>query len=299
MNVYKKATNYNMLVAFLLFLCYTYKSYYTKKGKILLMRVVNIASGSKGNCTLIQSNLTTILIDEGLSLKNLEERLKQIDLNPNSIDAILITHEHSDHILGVKSFLKKYKNAKVYIPSFVQNYYISSIMTLPVSQVEWFTNSDFFIKDITISSFILPHDSNFCVGYSLYTGTKKITVATDLGFISQDTLNNLSGSDILFLESNHDEELLKRNVKYTAQLKKRILSNHGHLSNVACGEALSNLVRTGVKQVVLCHLSEENNTPDLAYNTVKTILKRRGIVEGEHVCVDVAFQNQIGTIFNF
>ncbi len=263
------------------------------------MKAVNIASGSKGNCTLIQSNLATILIDDGLSVKNLEEKLKQININPNSIDAILLTHEHSDHIYGVKSFLKKYKNAKVYIPSFAQNYYISSIMTLPIQQVEWYTNSDFFIKDVTISSFILPHDSHFCVGYSLYVGNNKITVATDLGFTSADTLKNLAGSDILFLESNHDVELLKRNVKYTAQLKKRILSNNGHLSNVACAEALISLVKTGVKQAILCHLSEENNTPELAYNTVKTLLQRQGIIEGEHICVDVAFQNQVGTLFNF
>lgn len=263
------------------------------------MKAVNIASGSKGNCTLIQTSLTTILIDDGLSVKSLEEKLKQLDINPNSIDAILLTHEHSDHIYGVKSFLKKYKQAKIYIPSFAQNYYISSIMTLPVNQVEWYTSSDFYIKDVTISSFILPHDSNFCVGYSLYFGNKKISIATDLGFVSPETLNNLAGSDILFLESNHDEELLKRNVKYTAQLKKRILSNHGHLSNVACANALASLVKTGVKQVILCHLSEENNTPELAYNTIKTLLKRQGIIEGDNVCVDVAFQNQVGTIFNF
>ncbi len=263
------------------------------------MKVVNIASGSKGNCTLVKSSLATILIDEGLSVKQLEERLKLVDVNPNEVDAILLTHEHSDHLYGIKSFLKKYKNAKVYIPSFVENYYISSIISLPLNQIEWYSNSDFFIKDITVSSFILPHDSRFCVGYSLFINDVKITIATDLGFISNETLNNLAGSDILFLESNHDEELLRKNVKYSAQLKKRILSNHGHLSNTACGEALSSLVKTGVKQVVLSHLSEENNTPMLAYNTVKTILGRHNIVEGEHICVDVAFQHQIGTIFNF
>ena len=263
------------------------------------MKAVNIASGSKGNCTLIQSNLATILIDEGLSLKALEERLKVIDINPNKIDAILLTHEHTDHLYGIKSFLNKYKNAKVYIPSFVQNYYISSIISLPVKQIEWYSNSDFFIKDVTISSFILPHDSNFCVGYSLYIGDKKITIATDLGYVSKETLNNLAGSDILFLESNHDEELLRKNVKYTAKLKKRILSNHGHLSNTSCGEALVELVKTGVKQVVLSHLSEENNTPVLAFNTIKTVLQRHGIIEGVNVCVDVAFQNKVGTIFNF
>ena len=145
----------------------------------------------------------------------------------------------------------------------------------------------------------MPHDSNFCVGYSLLVGGKKVTVATDLGFISSQTMMNLSGSDILFIESNHDEQLLRANVKYTARLKKRILSNHGHLSNKCCGEALVQLVKTGVKQVILSHLSEENNTAILAYSTVKKILQNNNIVEGEHICVDVAFQDKIGTIFNF
>ena len=263
------------------------------------MKAVSIASGSKGNCIYIESDNTRILIDNGLSLKSLENKLKSIEIDPGKIDAILLTHEHSDHLYGVKAFLNKYKSVKIYIPSFVQNYCLPSISGLPQRQIVWYTSSDFFVKDITISSFILPHDSNFCVGYSLLVGGKKVTVATDLGFISSQTMMNLSGSDILFIESNHDEQLLRANVKYTARLKKRILSNHGHLSNKCCGEALVQLVKTGVKQVILSHLSEENNTAILAYSTVKKILQNNNIVEGEHICVDVAFQDKIGTIFNF
>ena len=263
------------------------------------MKAVSIASGSKGNCIFVSSNNTKILIDNGLSLKTLETKLKSIDINPAEIDAILLTHEHNVHLYGVKPFLNKYKNAKIYIPSFAQNFCLPGLIALPQKQIVWYTSSDFFIKDITISSFILPHDSNFCVGYSLLVGDKKVTVATDLGFISSQTMANLNNSDILFLESNHDEQLLRNNVKYTARLKKRILSNHGHLSNKSCGEALVHLVKTGVKQVVLAHLSQENNTAILAYNTVKKILGENGIVEGEHICVDVAFQDRVGTIFNF
>lgn len=263
------------------------------------MKAVSIASGSKGNCTYIESEHASVIIDNGLSLSMLEDRLKTAGIDPNRIDAILLTHEHRDHLYGVKPFLKKYKNAKVYIPSFVQNYCISGIMALPQSQIEWYESSDFFIKDITISAFILPHDSCYCVGYSLFIKERKITIATDLGIISAQTLGHLAGSDILYLESNHDEELLKKNVKYSALLKKRILSSEGHLSNMSCGEALVKLVPTGVKQVILSHLSEENNTPSLAYNTVKKILERHGIIEGQNICVDVAFQHQIGTIFNF
>ena len=262
------------------------------------MRVVSLASGSRGNCTYIESEQAKILVDNGLTLIGIESRLNAINVNANEIDAILLTHEHGDHLYGIKPFLRKYKNAKVFIPAFVQNYAISSICALPQKQVEWFVSSDFFIKDLTISSFILPHDSKFCVGYRFICQGKKVSVATDLGFVSNQTLGKLSASDVLFLESNHDESLLAKNPKYTARLKKRILSNHGHLSNVSCGRALIPLVRSGVKQVILSHLSEENNTPLLAYNTIKNVLATDGIVEGEHVCVDVAFQDKIGTIFN-
>lgn len=262
------------------------------------MRAVNLSSGSKGNCTFIESDNAKILIDNGLTLTNLQSRLAVIGVDANQIDAILLTHEHGDHIYGIKAFLRKNKKAKVYIPSFVQNYDIAGILALPQSQIEWFTTSDFFIKDLTISSFVLPHDSKFCVGYSVICGGKKVSIATDLGFVSNSTLANLSNSDILFFESNHDECLLRKNPKYTARLKKRILSNAGHLSNTACGQAIVNLVRSGVKQVVLSHLSEENNTPILAYTTVKNILAQNGIIEGDNVCVDVAFQDRVGTIFN-
>lgn len=263
------------------------------------MRAVSLSSGSKGNCIFIESNNTKILIDNGLTLTNLQSRLTNINVNIEQIDAILLTHEHGDHLYGIKAFLRKNKSAKVYIPSFVQNYDIAGILALPQNQIEWFSTSDFFIKDLTISSFILPHDSRFCVGYSVICNGKKVSVATDLGFVSNGTLANLSNSDILFFESNHDENLLRQNPKYTAKLKKRILSNAGHLSNTACGLALVSLVRSGVKQVILSHLSEENNTPNLAYNTVKNILGQNGIVEGDNVCVDVAFQDRVGTIFNF
>lgn len=263
------------------------------------MKAVSIASGSKGNCIYIESGNTCILIDNGLSLKNLEGKLALLNINPNNIDAILLTHEHSDHLYGVKAFLNKYKKTKIYIPSYVQNFCLPGIIALPSSQIEWYSSSDFFVKDITVSSFILPHDSHFCVGYSLLFGGKKVSIATDLGVMSNQTLNCLSNSDVLFIESNHDENLLRNNVKYTARLKKRILSSQGHLSNKNCAEALVQLVKTGVKQVVLSHISQENNTPLLAYNTVKQILGNNGIIEGDNVFVDVAVQDSIGTFFDF
>ena len=262
------------------------------------MRTVNLASGSKGNSTYFESNEAKILVDDGLTYTNIKDRLSQIGVLPNEIDAILLTHEHTDHLGGVATFLKKNPNTKVYIPSFVKGLYLSGILALPQNQIEWYRTSDFFIKDVTISCAILPHDSNFCVGYSLYFGGVKCSIATDLGEIKQEIIDFLAGSTILYLESNHDEHLLMQNPKYPAVTKKRILGSHGHLSNSTCGYAICKLVPTGVKQVVLSHLSEENNTPVLAYTTTKRILGEHNIIEGKHVCVDVAFQSKVGTIFN-
>ncbi len=263
------------------------------------MRTVNLASGSKGNCTYIESREAKILIDEGLSYTSIKQRLKQINVEPYEIDAILLTHEHTDHIGGIANFLKRNKTTKVYIPLFVKTYDIPGINALPYNQIEWYKTSDFFIKDMTISSFLLPHDSKFCVGYSVYFDNKKVSIATDLGFVSDKVLSYIAGSNVLFLESNHDENLLLKNPKYPAKTKKRILSNEGHLSNITCGHTLAKLVKTGVVQVVLSHLSQENNTPMLAYSTVKNILARYGIIEGKNICVDVAYQDKVGTIFNF
>lgn len=262
------------------------------------MKTVSLSSGSKGNSIFIEGGGTKLLVDVGLSLTNIEKRLSKMGECGDNIDAILLTHEHFDHLCGVKCFLRKHKLAKVYIPAFVREMAIEAISCLPASQVEWFESSDFKVKDLEISCFVLPHDSNFCVGYSVNSDDKKVSVATDLGFVSKDTLKSLSGSDILFLESNHDENLLKQNPKYPAKTKKRILSDNGHLSNLACGLAIVSLAPTGLKQVVLSHLSEENNTPNLAYATIRKLLLEYGIEEGKHLFIDVAFQNDIGTIFN-
>lgn len=262
------------------------------------MRTVNLSSGSRGNCTYIESNLAKVLIDEGLSLSQIEERLAFIGVKPEEIDAILLTHEHGDHISGVKYFLKKYRNVKVFIPEYAKNYQIKKIDELPSGQVVWYSSSEFYLKDISVSVFNLPHDSKFCVGYSLYFAGKKVSYATDMGYVTDAALKALESSDILFIESNHDEELLLANPNYPPVTKNRILGNGGHISNKTCASALLHLVKTGVKQAILCHLSEENNSPNLAYNTVKNILKKYGVIEGENIFIDVAYQHKVGTIFN-
>ncbi len=260
------------------------------------MKVVNIASGSKGNSTLIISDNVKILVDAGLTCKDLELRLHSLSIDPSSINAILITHEHIDHIKGVAVFARKY-GTKIYVPVGGFDYLEQKSPKLPTEQVICFVSNEFFIGDLSVSVFELPHDSNFCCGYSFTKNGKKISIATDLGHTNFKILQNLQGSDILYLEANHDENRLLANPHYSNSLKNRILSPKGHLSNLACAKAIAYLADSGIKQVVLAHLSEENNTPMLAYTTIRDYLLTQHIVEGKHLFIDVASQDNVGSIF--
>jgi phosphoribosyl 1,2-cyclic phosphodiesterase len=260
------------------------------------MKAVSIASGSKGNCLYIKSEETAILVDMGLTCSLMEEKLRLLSIDPKSISAILVTHEHIDHCKGIGVFARKY-NTKIYMHTSGYPHIIKKLGKIPEEQIICFAGSDFFIGDITVTNFEVPHDSHFCVGYSFLSQGKKVSIVTDIGKMSRSILQKLEGSDIIYIEANHDETMLLNNEKYSASLKNRILSPRGHLSNKDCGLSLAYLVRTGVKQAILAHLSEENNTPLLAYSTVKRVLKENGIIEGVHICVDVAMQNEIGTVF--
>lgn len=259
------------------------------------MKIVNLGSGSKGNSTLICGEKTKILIDCGLNITDVENRLNLLEIKPTEIDAILITHEHIDHIKSVEKFANKYKT-KIYAH---QNEWIAlrpKMKTLPLELQFSFDNNDFYVGDLTISSFELSHDANMCVGYSVYSQNAKFSIATDLGYCPESVVKHLKKSDVVLLEANHDENLLLNNPKYPVILKQRILSKKGHLSNIASAEVISQLVGE-TSQIVLGHLSEENNSPILAYNTVKSQLAKKGIIEGKNIFVDVAYQHKISNIF--
>lgn len=259
------------------------------------MRAVNLSSGSDGNLTYIESENAKILIDIGLSCKETEKRLSLLGVQGDQIDAILITHEHSDHIKGLDVFASKYKT-RVY--AHIDGWSaINNKISRLISTQKWsFSECPFEIKDITVTAFKVPHDASCCVGYSLVCGTHKISIATDLGKIDDNILKQLANSQLVYLESNHNVDLLRNNPNYTAMLKNRIFSTHGHLSNLESARAISYLAQNGVKQVVLSHLSKENNRPDLAYNEVCNYLKNLGIQEGVNIRIDVA-TTQPGKIF--
>jgi phosphoribosyl 1,2-cyclic phosphodiesterase len=155
----------------------------------------------------------------------------------------------------------------------------------------------FRIGDITVTPIPLSHDSNFCFGYTFERGAAKISIATDLGFIDDDVIAKMEHSQIVLLESNHDITQLNNNKKYSPFLKRRILGATGHLSNPQCAAAVYKLYQSGLTQVVLAHLSRENNSPNTAYTTVCEFLKRNGVTEGEDIWVDVALQDTVGRVF--
>jgi len=261
------------------------------------MRICILASGSKGNCTYIESENSKILIDAGLSKKEIVNRLSLIKVSPNDIDAILVTHEHSDHIKGLENFAKEYK-CKVYGHRDSFGMIEEKCSLIPLSQQVEFCSNDFNIKDLIISPFDLDHDSNHCVGFSVMENGKKFTIATDLGHMTPEIEKKLKTSDFIVLESNHDILTLKNNPNYSYSLKQRILSKYGHISNDECSNTILNLIGHKTRGVMLAHLSEQNNSKELAINEInKKLIKNNIKAEDFNMYVGVATQNNVSNIF--
>lgn len=243
------------------------------------LKVCSLASGSKGNCIFVGSEETNLLIDAGVSVKKVVEGLDKIGVD--RIDALLVTHEHSDHIRYVREIAEHF-SAQVYA-------HRATAPALCLDCVHAFDLRDFYIRDITVSPIELSHDV-FCVGYNLFRSGSKVSVVTDTGIVKKENLQLLEGSETAVIEANHDERLLMQNPKYSAALKQRILSDRGHLSNDAAAALSAFLVRTGTKNIVLAHLSEENNYPELALDTVQ----KRLAAENLSCKLTVASQRKLG-----
>lgn len=255
-----------------------------------------LGSGSKGNCYLVANEKNKILVDAGLSAKSIGDNLLELGVSPNEIDGIIITHEHSDHIAGVRVFSKKY-DVPVYANEKTMAAILRKVPDISSKNVRTFENSkSFFIGAFDISPFKTPHDSACSCGFSIYSGMNKITVATDLGHMNSSIVENLKYSDILVLEANHDLDMLIKG-PYSPFLKQRVQGPKGHLSNDLCGQTLAYLLDYGLKQVVLAHLSEDNNTPEIAHNTVCSHLNKRGAKDGVDVNIDIAAQHVRGKCY--
>jgi phosphoribosyl 1,2-cyclic phosphodiesterase len=232
------------------------------------LEVCLLASGSKGNAIYIGSGGSRILIDAGLSGREIQGRLGSIGVSGEDLDALLVTHEHTDHCRGLGPLARKFA-LPVYLHPLTR-------LALPslgkVGVINEFEAGDCFIlKDFRVETFPLSHDAAAPVGYTVETREGKIGIATDLGIATRLVADRLRGCRVLILESNHDEEML-RDGPYPWPLKQRIRSNHGHLSNTASARLLEDLLWEGLDAVFLAHLSEVNNHPSLAEACARDVL---------------------------
>ncbi len=260
------------------------------------MRVCVLGSGSKGNCTYIECGQTGILVDAGLSCAQIEKRLKAINVNPFSIAAILITHEHTDHINGASAFAQKF-GTKIYTHKDTWQAMSSKFQNNNPTQLLDIYGNTFSVNDVDIKTFDVSHDAAHCLGFSVMHKNNKASVATDLGYVTDEILKNLSTSDVLVFEANHDISKLLNNSNYPLHLKNRILSNKGHLNNDASADAIVQMLGYNVRGVILAHLSQQNNSPEIAYNTVADKLNKAGAKVNKDIVIDLSHQEKIGNIF--
>jgi len=233
------------------------------------MRLCPIASGSSGNCIYVGSDTTHILVDVGISGKKTEEGIRSLDLDMRDIDAILVTHEHSDHIKGLGVLARKY-NIPIYSTPGTTEAIIASgeLGNIDISLFHRINRDQKFnIKDISINPMKISHDAAEPVAYRFAHGDSRAAIVTDLGTYDEYTVESLRGMNVIMMEANHDVNMLQVG-PYPYYLKKRILSDHGHLSNENSGKLISELLHDNTKEIILGHLSKENNLPELAFESV-------------------------------
>lgn len=230
-----------------------------------MLQFCSLYSGSSGNSLFVKSNDTKILIDAGVSGKKISLALEQIGSNINEISAILVTHEHKDHVLSLATLSKKY-NIPVYANE--KTWKALDFSSFNYSNVKVFTpNENFFVGDLTILPFRVSHDAADPCGFNVFSDNKKISIATDLGYIDDKIMNALKDSSFVLLESNYDPKVLQC-CSYPSTVKNRIAGPSGHLSNDTAAKTIIHLSNFGLKNVMLGHLSKESNFPELAYQTV-------------------------------
>jgi phosphoribosyl 1,2-cyclic phosphodiesterase len=241
-----------------------------------MLKFCSLYSSSSGNSIFISDNKSRLLVDAGLSGKLIKKAIDDIDENLKNVNGILVTHEHLDHIQGVGVLSRKF-DIPIYANKETWDGMEKYIGDIKDKNINYFENDNTFsIGEISIKAFSIPHDANNPVGFSMELLNKKISIATDIGKMTNNILRNIENSDILFLESNHDENILK-SCKYPYSVKRRILSDKGHLSNEIAGKAVAYLAEKGMERFILCHLSEKSNFPELVYETVKNYLLEKKI----------------------
>ena len=243
------------------------------------MTFTAFASGSSGNCSLISERDTHILIDAGISLRRIRMALVSLGLQPEDLQGVLITHEHSDHISGVP-MLTKHCGLPLFAPCAAATFMSRADAGVEAYMHRIGDNEVFTLGSLRIRSFPTPHDAVCSVGYRFESESGVFGYCTDCGSLTDEVYEGLHGCNAAVIESNHDEELLRYG-RYSIALKRRILSDRGHLSNESCASLAVTLAESGCRSFILGHLSRENNRPALAYDTVRSALDRSGFEDRE------------------
>ena len=262
----------------------------------MALKIAPLFSGSSGNSILIKTDRTAILVDAGCSCSRIVDELDRIGENIHDISGIVVTHEHSDHIKGIDVLMRKY-GIPVYANEATMCTLEDKLRDPSVKYMRVIDDAVFYIDDIAVRPFHIPHDAVDPYGYTFISGGKQISVMTDIGKVSGSMLTAVSGSSIVLLESNHDVEMLKAG-RYPYELKRRILSTVGHLSNDDAGKAACRLAENGVKGIILGHLSINNNIESLAYETVTSALESDGISVGRQVGLIMAKRDGATGVFS-
>ena len=263
------------------------------------MRLCPIASGSSGNCTYIGTDTTHILIDAGISCKRIKKETEALGISLKELSGIFITHEHADHIQGLRVLLKQFpvplfmtpgtRDAMLKMPEFQE---LSGLMRTVKP------DERFILKDMAIRPFSISHDAAQPVGYVVSFGHKRAAVCTDLGEYTEYTVENLKNLDALVLEANHDLHMLQVG-PYPYPLKKRIMGSRGHLSNETSGALLGEILNDHMKGIFLGHLSQENNMPLLALESVRAeITLGDNPYQGRELPIEVAKRNERSTLLD-
>ena len=239
-----------------------------------------------------------LLVDAGVSATRIEASLREIGVSLSEIDAVLVTHEHVDHVRGLAVLCRRY-GVPVYANEGTWQAILQKDADIPRRCMRTFyTGEDFYIGSLGVHPFAIPHDAQEPVGYAFSCGELRCAVATDIGHLSDSWMDRVSGCQALVLEANHDVEMVERG-PYPQRLKRRILSRHGHLCNADCATALLTLAKNGTRAVFLSHLSADNNLPEVAYNTVCEALTGAGYAVGEDVRVMVARRDRVSDLLIF
>ena len=262
------------------------------------IKFCSLSSGSSGNCQYIETDKIKIIVDSGFSGKKTKELLNSIDVDPKDLDAILITHEHIDHIKGAGILSRRY-DIPIYANMETWAGMEDKIGAIDLKNIKTFSTEKFFdLKDLTIYPVSTFHDAKEPVGYILFYKGVKISIVTDTGFISDNILEKIRDSNLYFLESNHDEFMLKEGL-YPWHLKRRILSANGHLSNEDAGNTLAQILKGQGEKVLLAHLSQDNNVPELAISTVTDILTSKGLNVEKDIDLGLSFRDRATCIYEF